>query len=244
MRLSAEQILHLWEVGRDWHSIDRALLILSVAFPDRSHPELQQLSIGQRDTLLMAVQQQTFGARLHSLAQCPACAEQIEFSLDLGAIQAEPIAHPSVYSFCWEAWELQVRPLNSLDLAAIASCSDVATARRRLIDRCVVQAHQRGVALDNPPAIVLPELLIQALAIDLAAADANSDIQLSLTCSNCQYSWQAIFDIVSYLWIELSTQAKRLLREVDALARSYGWRESDILAMSSRRRQLYLEMVT
>ena len=42
---------------------------------------------------------------------------------------------------------------------------------------------------------------------------------------------------------ELATQAKRLLREVHFLARAYGWREADILAMSARRRQAYLEMV-
>jgi hypothetical protein len=53
-----------------------------------------------------------------------------------------------------------------------------------------------------------------------------------------------LFDIVSFFWTELSAQAKRLLREVHTLARGYGWREADILAMSARRRQLYLDLVT
>ena len=33
------------------------------------------------------------------------------------------------------------------------------------------------------------------------------------------------------------------LRDVHALASQYGWRESDILRMSARRRQFYLEMI-
>src|SRR5206468_730296 len=37
--------------------------------------------------------------------------------------------------------------------------------------------------------------------------------------------------------------AGRLLREVDALARAYGWREPDILALTPWRRDAYLQLV-
>ena len=37
-------------------------------------------------------------------------------------------------------------------------------------------------------------------------------------------------------------EATRLLGEVHTLARAYHWREAEILAMSSRRRQAYLEL--
>jgi hypothetical protein len=37
--------------------------------------------------------------------------------------------------------------------------------------------------------------------------------------------------------------AKAYLNEVHMLAWAYGWREADILAMSSARRQFYLERV-
>ncbi len=53
-----------------------------------------------------------------------------------------------------------------------------------------------------------------------------------------------MFDVVSFFWSEICVQAKRLLREVHTLARAYGWREADILNMSTARRQFYLEMVT
>ena len=41
---------------------------------------------------------------------------------------------------------------------------------------------------------------------------------------------------------EVEAEAMRLLRDVHVLARQYGWREADIIAMSPLRRQMYVEM--
>ena len=40
----------------------------------------------------------------------------------------------------------------------------------------------------------------------------------------------------------IAGRALRLLGHVHALARAYGWREADILAMSPARRQVYLDL--
>ena len=50
-------------------------------------------------------------------------------------------------------------------------------------------------------------------------------------------------DIGEFFWRELTVQAKRLLREVHLLARGYGWREADVLALHPRRRQAYLDLL-
>jgi hypothetical protein len=78
----------------------------------------------------------------------------------------------------------------------------------------------------------------------MAACDPQAEVLLDLNCPACGHGWQALFDVVAFFWAELAAQAKRLLREVHTLARAYGWREADILGMSARRRQFYLEMVT
>jgi hypothetical protein len=44
------------------------------------------------------------------------------------------------------------------------------------------------------------------------------------------------------VWTELRAHARRLLREVDVLARAYGWTEPDVLALDERRRAAYLEL--
>jgi len=41
---------------------------------------------------------------------------------------------------------------------------------------------------------------------------------------------------------EIRAEAARLMHEVDLLARTYGWRESDILDLSAARRRAYVEM--
>jgi hypothetical protein len=44
--------------------------------------------------------------------------------------------------------------------------------------------------------------------------------------------------------MKIDMLARRLLREVDALARVYGWSEAAILALPATRRQAYLEIVS
>jgi hypothetical protein len=68
-------------------------------------------------------------------------------------------------------------------------------------------------------------------------------VLLDFTCPGCNYQWQSLFDITAFFWQEIAAFVKRLLREVHTLAKAYGWREADILAMSHQRRQFYLEMV-
>ena len=50
-------------------------------------------------------------------------------------------------------------------------------------------------------------------------------------------------DILSFLWAEVDSLAKRLLCDVHILAWAYGWREKDILALSEFRRRYYLDCV-
>jgi hypothetical protein len=68
-------------------------------------------------------------------------------------------------------------------------------------------------------------------------------VGLHLSCSACGGAWDRPLDIGQFLWDEISAEAHRLAREVHALARAYGWSEAEILGLSPRRRQLYLELV-
>jgi hypothetical protein len=77
----------------------------------------------------------------------------------------------------------------------------------------------------------------------MSNADPMADIHLALNCPSCEHKWMAPFDIVAFLWREISAAARRLLREVHTLASAYGWTESEILALSPVRRRAYLEMI-
>jgi hypothetical protein len=45
------------------------------------------------------------------------------------------------------------------------------------------------------------------------------------------------------VWRELDEWAERTLHEIHVIASNYGWSESEILELSARRRQTYVEMI-
>jgi len=241
--LSGQEILSIWELGLEQHPLDRALTMLRVAFPEWPWDELVTLSIGQRDDLLLTIREYTFGSRLMGLAVCPECQDRLEFTIEIADIHTAQGVQPvdQEYQLTVDDYELRFRLLNSTDLTAIVGCRDVLTARRLLIERCVVQARQNGAEVDRA---TLPETVSSALARNMIKYDPQAEVVLDLSCAACGQRWQTLFDIVLFLWSEICAQAKRLLREVHTLAQSYGWHEADILSMSAARRQIYLEMAT
>lgn len=243
--LSGQDILHIWEIGQAQHPIDRALTIVALALPHIGQNTLADLSIGRRDALLFAIREQTFGAQLDSLIACPVCQERLEFSFDATAFITGPESAPEQpgqpQQVCIDGYDVQFRLPTSLDLAAIADSPDAESARNGLARRCILSFYRAGAALAIED---LPPTLLAQLSDHMAECEPQADVEFALACPACGHVWQTPFDIVSFLWIEICAQAKRLLRDVDTMARTYGWREADILSMSSARRQAYLEMVT
>lgn len=240
--LSAAQILQAWEIGQGRTSVEQAIALLSVAYPDRSFAQLSQLSIGQRDGELLQLREITFGSQLDGYTECPHCGERLEFQLNVADIRYESPPHPpgQSYETQFDEWKLQFRLPTSQDLSAIADFTDKESAQARLWQRCILQASQQGILV--APEAIPPDAIAQ-LAADMVLADPQAEVLLPLVCSACQYQWLSMFDIAAFFWTELSAQAQRLLREVHALARFYGWREADILAMSARRRNQYLTLI-
>jgi hypothetical protein len=102
---------------------------------------------------------------------------------------------------------------------------------------------QMRAAHDETPMANWNDALAGVLAADSDALDIQADSRIEIHCPACGAQSSAEFDIAAFFWQEITAQARRLLREVHALARAYGWREADILAMSARRRQAYLSLI-
>lgn len=252
-QLAEPALLRAWEAGQGRHPVDQALAMLALALPETSRDELASLPVGRRDAHLLAIYERTFGSHIEGLVDCPQCGNTLEFSLLVADIQQPPAAEMKdhIYRLSAAGYQLQFRLPNSFDLAAIAlpagklpalqADSDLTPVRDLLIQRCLVQA-----TLENEPvrASDLPEPVIDALVREMAAYDPQAEVQFNFTCPDCAHGWQALFDIVTFLWARISAQGQRLLQEVHALARAYGWSEADILAMSNARRQYYLSQVT
>lgn len=240
--LSTLDLLEVWEVGEDQHPLDRALTLLAIACPELTWDELAALSIGQRDARLLALRERTCGPRLNGFAECPRCAERLEFGMAVADLRvAEPGAEEEARELTVDGLALRFRPPNSRDIAAVLDSQNPVESRGRILRRCVLEASRDGAPV---AASDLPNEVITRLARRMAECDPQAEILLDLRCPACDHGWRVLFDIVEFFWAELVARTRRLLREVHTLARAYGWREVDILRMSSRRRHFYLEMVS
>lgn len=240
--LTAADIIRVWESGDRQDAAARAVHLLSAAFPEKRGEELWRLSLSQRNECLLGVRERLFGSKLDAFSECLNCGAQLEFTLNAGALRGAGFVAASDTEFGLEAegYALRFRLLDSLDLRAAAAAPDVSAARRLLAERCVLAAHRGAEAVT---AAELPDAVIERLAARLAECDPQAEVLIDLACPACERSWQVPFDIASFVHTEISAQARRLLREVHALARAYAWHEADILAMSARRRRYYLEML-
>lgn len=237
--LSASELLDIWEAGQQCSHVRQALLLLDRAFPNQSLETLAQLTIGQRDGYILDLRQGLFGNQLTGLAQCPNCQEINEIELQIDTLRRSPLT-PLPKSFCLESarYRIEFRLPNSADLEGL-SISSPESMQQTLLEQCLLSIQYEGAAC---PVESLPSAVIETLLGRMAQVEPQADIQFLLACAECQHHWQMGFDIVAFFWREIDTWARRTLGEVHQLAKAYGWREADVLALSAWRRQYYLEL--
>ena len=238
--LLAPDIVRMWEVGRDQQPIDRAISLLSIACAESSRQELAALSISRRDSQLLELRKQTFGATLSAFSECPQCGGHLEIRFATTAIRSSDGHSPDILEMKSHGTTVRFRLPTSIDLAEAISVGNIDQASEALFSRCVVEARKDGAIVASNE---LPPEVREEINRRMAASDPAAEVLLNLQCPFCTHSWQALFDIASFFWIEISAHARRLLREVDALARTYGWGEAEILGLSATRRQAYLELI-
>lgn len=249
--LTAKDLLVAWERGLSQTSARRLITLLAEIYPELGEGLLLQLPLGRRDGLALAARERLFGARLVSLAHCPACAQPLEFELGVADIRvAELPPLPEQLSCQCEGYELAFRLPDSRDLILAEAQPNPEAAYHILMERCLLGARFKR---DNPAskhgkyrnqASELPPQVLAAVEDAMAAADPQANTQLDLSCPVCAHRWLAAFDIASFLWRELHTWAQRIIGEVHLLAKHYSWAEADILAMTPTRRRLYLEQLS
>jgi hypothetical protein len=238
--LLAPDIVRMWEAGRDQRPIERALSLLSAADAGSSREELMALSVSRRDLGLLELRQRAFGDTLQAFAECPQCAGHLDIRFGAAAIKTAKNEAPSILELKSHGITVQFRLPTSADLTEAVAAGDIQVASETLLSFCVIEARKDGTTITPNE---LPQEVREEINRRMAATDPVAEVLLDLRCPLCAHSWQALFDIASFLWLEISAHARRLLREVDALARAYGWGEAEILGLSATRRQAYLELI-
>jgi hypothetical protein len=236
--LSASEMLQILDEGASLSLCDRALLLLATADRESSIDELASMPIGERDRRLFALRAACFGDVIPLFAHCPWCKEPVELTLSAGGLVSGADVAAGPRELAWGSTLARYRLPDTRDIAGVEALSPE-VAERQLVEHCLLEATADGRPIAPGD---LTDDLSNALATAMAEADPHADITLDLGCPACARRWPMAFDIVTVLWADVERRGKRLLQEVDALARVYGWREADVLAMSAHRRAMYLEM--
>ncbi|MCT0198350.1 hypothetical protein KQ313_01430 [Synechococcus sp. CS-1325] len=236
MRAPSEtELLALWESGQVRHPIDRMLLLCAWARPQRQLGPLADLPLGSINIELLRLRAACFGPRIDAYTDCQACGERLTLLLDVDQLLA------GVGKGDGQDWTeiggLRFRAPTSRDLAAVVDEPDPQAAALRLLESCLIEAEQAPAVADLTPE------RIGAIEAGLEALDPAADFGLALTCDACAHSWVASLDIGALLWEEISDRVHAVLLEIHELAHAYGWSEPEILALSPKRRAVYLGLV-
>jgi hypothetical protein len=238
----AKEILNIWERGGSRSLIEKTMDLLYASDPGSDKEDPAGLSIGERDARLLQLREWMFGSQLFNIADCPACHERVEWITTIGELLPlnQEEKSPLLHDINVDDYHIRFRLINSYDLIRASSDPAYRSNAKKMLSDCIIEVEK---GKENVDPLALPDSVYDKLDQQIAEVDAQADIRMVLNCPKCSHTWEMPFDIVSYLWIEIDNWARRILHEVAVLASAFGWSESDILNMSPRRRQLYLEMV-
>ena len=229
--LGSRELLAAWEAGSAQDPARRALTLLAVA---RGGPtaEAAAFDVGTRDVLLAGLLGLVAGGQVPACVDCPGCGVVLDVQVDVAAVAALPAHEPGTQlSVLVDGIEVPFRLPTTADLIALGGCPpDLAHAA--LLAACL------GIAPGTAPE---PEVGAAVEAAMERAAPAGA-VDLLVRCPDCGLDSSLPLDVPVLLWAEIEAQASALLRDVHALAISYGWTEADVLDLSPRRRAMYLAL--
>lgn len=223
--------------------MEKTLRLLAAACNEPDHTVLGKLSIGDRDIMLLQLREWMFGRRLKNMSSCPRCGEKTEWETDATDLhlQAMPnVLSVKTFQVANDGYVATFRLPGSTDLAEAMKKTGGIPEEEMLLQRCITEAAYNGKPIQPGE---LPVHICEAIEKEMSEKDPQADIDMHIICPSCMHEWEAKFDIVSFLWAEIHNWAHRMLRDIYQLARAFGWSETDILNMSPRRRNLYLQML-
>jgi len=228
----ADDVLLVEAPAADWPLALRLLDRLVVA--DDDPLDLGGLTVSDGDALLLLLRRAQGLDWLRANVDCTECGEPLEVAFSAGDYLAhnEPETPAGVVALEEPGWygldgtEVSFRLPRVRDLVELAGSED---AEAELLRRCVRPAAVSGRRLREV------EAAMEALAPSLSR-------ELEAQCPSCGRDLLVELDVQLYCTAELRLLARSVFEDVHAIAASFHWPESEILALPRERRARYAEL--
>ncbi len=238
-RHDTNALLALWEAALGQPAQVRTEALLQ-AWPQSDGPAS---TLGERNASLIDLHSHLFGREIELLSHCPSCNAVAQFSADCNVLSAQlrPVRQEAPpYRLQTQGHEIEYRLPSSADLSHASTAKGDEDFTQCLLERCVLSCMHEGQSVATSQ---LPEPVLEALSQQMQALDPGASVSFTLDCPQCAARWHAPLDVGEMLWHKVRTAAERVLLDIDALARAYGWTEREVLRLSPTRRAAYLQMV-
>ena len=197
---------------------------------------VRELSVGDRQYLMGRLAVHFDDQPVWLTAECGQCHELFDVPMKFAELPVKPAGGDFPETTVMTAHgRLQVRVPTGADQEAIASIADEGKALQLLLQRLVSPVEPTrdfDAARLNENDVAIIEARVEEMAPETAT-------HLLTRCPNCETENQ--LPIAHYAL--LHGQSKDLYAEIHRLASRYHWSESEILALTRTRRQIYLQLI-
>src|SRR6266542_228045 len=209
-----------------------ALLLDHDATAGANELRAADLVAADRDRLLAAVYKRAFGDRIESTLTCSRCGQPFDlfFSLDrlINSVTDTEVAG------CKAIGDEKFEAANGVSFRLPTGNDELAGAgmapeamQSLLLSRCTSEGQWPG----DPAGF--EEMLEQVAPL--------IDLELLAQCPECNHSHMVQFDIQTYLLGSIMAERRRLLAEINRIARAYSWSLEEILSLSRTDRRQFVE---
>ncbi len=253
--LTGEDEAYLFDAGESLPLAERTTALLARCLTrlgplEEVTPDtVRSLTVGDREALLLHLRRLTLGERLQCVLRCPdsECGKKMDLELKIDDLLVPPYpgqdrGHDMTVTDHGVSYTVRFRPPTGADAEAVAplAVTNLQAAADELLRRSVESvSRDDGQPVDN-----LPAAIAKALPAKLSEADPQAELMLNLSCPECHKDFSALFDAGTFFFQEIAAGIRRLYRDVHLLAFYYHWSEAEIMGMTSRKRQRYLDLLS
>jgi hypothetical protein len=218
----------------------------------------RDLTVGDRQFLLLKLREATFGPDVAAVASCPwpECGKKMDVGFRIPDVPVRPgrgdgpvyeleLADEAAVTVDGRTHRrVRFRLPTGGDQEAVAGLvdSNPAAALRGLLERCVVAIGPSGPPGSDWLDALSPRARAQ-IEQAMATAAHGPELTMEARCPECARTFTLPFEVADFFFGEVHASTELLYREVHYLAYHYHWSEAEILDLPWNKRRRYIEAI-